>query len=169
MESFWFNYYSGIKREAIAFDEKVSWKYFVCKQLDAVYIREWRKLEHLKTDEQSKCLSNHEFYLSMPVNSQLYFDESFQNIPKKQKQYFRGPKWRLAIVSALAFTTDIKWNVAIGDIEVKQFYFENHRNRSFLWTFCWETLKTPHTDKIWKIFSQMRFVVFPFVFVEFNW
>jgi len=44
----------------------------------------------------------------MPVNSQICFDESFQNIPKKQKQYFRGPKWPLAIVSALAFTTDIK-------------------------------------------------------------
>jgi len=40
MESFWFNSYSGIKREAIAFDEKVWWKYFVCKQLDAIYIRE---------------------------------------------------------------------------------------------------------------------------------
>jgi len=44
----------------------------------------------------------------MPVNSQLCFDESFQNIPKKQKQYFRVPKWLPAIVSALAFTADIK-------------------------------------------------------------
>jgi len=37
---FWFKYYSGIKREAIAVGDKVWWKYFVCKQLDGVYIRE---------------------------------------------------------------------------------------------------------------------------------